>query len=161
MSEERIGVVQPNRETQGGVTDVLAGNEGRHTRGGLQLFYHLSSQVRRKELDLTDHSSTYELPGHLQCPYFFDAFSNVKLLNAIIGLFSIKIDRLLLCRFVKFGIEMDKSRLKEIIADVDREVIKAIATHLIEHELISDGVTLLILSGVDQNQCSSILQSVL
>ena len=83
MSEERIGIFQPNREAQGGVTDVLAGNERRHPRRGLQLFYHFSSQVRRKELDLTDHSSTYELPGHLQCPYFFDAFSNVKLLNAM------------------------------------------------------------------------------
>ena len=56
---------------------------------------------------------------------------------------------------------MDKSRLKDIIADVDKDVIKSIATHLIEHELISDGVTLLLLSGVDQSQCSSILQSVL
>ena len=64
-------------------------------------------------------------------------------------------------RFITFGIEMDKSRLKEIIVDVDRDVIKAIATHLIEHELISDGVTLLQLSGVDQHHCSSILQSVL
>ena len=64
-------------------------------------------------------------------------------------------------RFIKLGIEANKSRLKELLADVQQDSIKTIAKHLIDHEVVGDGVTLLLLSGFDQTQCSAILQSVL
>ena len=62
---------------------------------------------------------------------------------------------------VSYAIELNKSRLGEILTVAKPGVIKKISMHLIQHNLISEGLTFLVLSGHDQNQCAAVLQQVL